>query len=202
MFEARGPATDLNSWAPLRPRGEHIKGQPVLCTLCGKDVIGPIDHLAYKHGIDIQKNRYVTREAHIEKMCSNVLVQHLIQDGGELNRLQGEIGSVERKLDRLNVGYQSMHGLPLDIVYELDRDHTSFVMSRQLGQTKKTLVDKLIDLRKAGLKKGRLYSYEGEGTYSEVLADLRGVLHRVEESLEMTRWDWEGYRDTEDKGDT
>lgn len=125
-------------------------------------------------------------------MCSNVLVQHLIQDGGELNRLQGEIGSVERKLDRLNVGYQSMHGLPLDTVYELDRDHPSFVMSRQLGQTKKTLVDKLIDLRKAGLNKGRLYSHEGEGTYSEVLADLRGVLHRVEESLQMTRWDWEG----------
>lgn len=170
------------------------------CELCGKDILGPLDHLAYNHGIDIQKNRYVTREAHIERMCSKVLVQHLIQDGGELNRLQGEIAIVERKLKRLNVGYKSMHGLPLYLVYELDRDHPSFVMSRQLGQSKKTLVDKLIDLRKAGLKKGRLYSCAGEGTYSEVLADLRGVLHRVEESLEMARWDWEGWRDAGDKG--
>lgn len=162
------------------------------CTLCGENIVGPLDHLAFTHGIDIQKNRYVTREAHIEKMGSNVLVQHLIQDGGELNRLQGEIGVVERKLKRLNVGYQSMHGLPLDVVYELDRDHPSFVMSRQSGQTKKTLVDRLVNLRKAGLKKGRLYSREGEGTYSEVLADLRGLLHHMEESLEMARWDSEG----------
>lgn len=73
-------------------------------------------------------------------------------------------------------------------------------MSRQLGQSKKTLVNKLIDLRNAGLKKGRLSSREGRGTYSEVLADLRGVLHRVEESLEMARWDWEGWRDAGDKG--
>lgn len=136
------------------------------------------------------------------KMCTDVLIQHLIQDGGELNRLQGEIGIVERKLERLNVGYQSMHGLPLDLVYELDRAHPSFIMNPQSGQTKKALIDRLVNLRKAGLKKGRLYFRGGEGTYSEVLADLRGFLHRVEESPEMARWDWEGWRDTEDKGDT
>lgn len=142
--------------------------------LCEEEVIAPLDHLAYQHGIDTPKNRYTTRLAHIVKMHRDIVVQHLVQDGGELNRLQGEILVAEVKLGRLDSEYQSQHGLPLDVVYVTDRDHPSFAVNRE--QKKQALVIKLIKLREAGLRKGELYSGEGQGTYSQVLADLKQAL--------------------------
>lgn len=154
-----------------------MKGEPVPCPLCPQKIIAPKDHLAFDHGIDTVRNRYTTRAAHINKIPQVFVVQHLIQDGAELNRLQGAIWAVEEKLKRLNKDYQSKHKLTLSKVYEVSHNHPSFTLSRQKeGQEKKDLDKKLVTLREAGLEQGKLYHGQGEGTYSEVLADLQKAL--------------------------
>lgn len=171
------------------------------CKLCGQMVVAPVDHLAYQHGIDNVLNRYTTREAHIVKMRSDVVVQHLIQDGAELNKLRADILAVNLKLYRLNTGYQSIHGLSLIGDWVMDRDHPSFTMNRQQGRTKQGLVEKLVGLRKAGLLQGKLYSSGGEGSHSEVLADLKEVLVKMEKSQKMADPDLEGWEIIEDNDD-
>lgn len=154
-----------------------MKGKPVPCALCGEKIIAPLDHLAYKHGIDTVANRYTTRAAHIKKIGGEFVVQHLIQDGAELNRLQGAIWAVEDKLKRLVKGYQSKHNLPLHIIYEVSRNHPSFVFNRQKGGLRRKDLDhKLVELRGVGLMQGELHNGQGQGTYSEVLADLQKLL--------------------------
>ncbi|KAG6361056.1 hypothetical protein INS49_009276 [Diaporthe citri] len=175
------PEGGILGWAPPRPRGKHVKGKPVACKLCGQPSVAPVDHLAYQHGIDNPANRHTLREAHVVKMHGNVVAQHLVQDAAELNDLMANILAVERKICGLNPGYQGRHGLPVIGRWETDRNHSSFNMNGKQGQTKQALVDKLVGLRMAGLRQGRLYSREGWGTYGEVLADLEGVLARMEE---------------------
>ncbi|KAK7697365.1 hypothetical protein SLS64_013608 [Diaporthe eres] len=191
----------IPDWAPPPPRGKHVKGQPVACQLCGRAVVAPLDHLAYQHGIDNRVNRYTLREVHIAKMNRDVVVQHLVQDGAELNQLMADILAIDRKLYSLPVGYRSRHGLPLIGRWETDCNHPSFIVDTKQGQTKQALVDKLVGLRMAGLRQGKLHSYVGFGTYSEVLANLKEVLTKVEESLAMASPDWEGWKDIEDKED-
>ncbi|KAK7705031.1 hypothetical protein SLS63_014197 [Diaporthe eres] len=153
------------------------------------------------HGIDNRVNRYTLREVHIAKMNRDVVVQHLVQDGAELNQLMADILAIDRKLYSLPVGYRSRHGLPLIGRWETDCNHPSFIVDTKQGQTKQALVDKLVGLRMAGLRQGKLHSYVGFGTYSEVLANLKEVLTKVEESLAMASPDWEGWKDIEDKED-
>lgn len=150
------------------------------CNLCGQKIIAPVDHLAYQHGIDNPINRYAPREVHIAKMHSEVVIQHLVQDAAELNKLMADILAVSRKLDDLNVGYQNRHGLLVIGHWETDRNHPSLTMNRQKGQTKQALVEKLVGLRGAGLRRGTLCTREGSGTYGEVLAELKGLLARLE----------------------
>lgn len=178
-----------------------MKGKPVACKLCPQAVVAPVDHLAYQHGIDNPRNRYTLREVHVVKMRRDVVVQHLIQDGAELNQLMADILAIDRKLYSLNVGYRSRHGLPLIGRWETDCNHPSFVVDRKQGQTKQALVDKLVGLRMAGSRQGKLHSSVGFGTYGEVLANLKEVLVKVEESRAMADPNWEGWKVMEDNED-
>ncbi|KAH8763266.1 hypothetical protein F5883DRAFT_646423 [Diaporthe sp. PMI_573] len=119
------------------------------------------------------------RDKHIEKMGRGIQVQHLVQNAGELNSLREGIQEVERQLKRVDPSYRSRHGFPVHEREESDPDSPKFPST---GAYTKILTRMLIDLREAGKETGWLYSRVGQGTYSEVLADLKQVLAQATEA--------------------
>lgn len=147
------------------------------CVLCRDPIVAPKDHLAFRHGIDTPVNRYGVRWKHIVRMEEDVLIQHLIQDGAELNQLQRDILAIESELESLVKGYESTHGLQLNYRYEDHREDGGLYFEGNIGQRKQGLATMLVDLREAGLARG----IQGWGTYEETLADFKAILRAQKE---------------------
>lgn len=169
----------IRGWAPPPPnkKDDESTYKKMSCVLCRDTTVAPKDHLAFRHGIDTPVNRYGVRWKHIVRMDEDVLIQHLIKDGAELNQLQRDISAIEVELEGLVKGYESPHGLQLNYRYETDREDAGFYFEGNTGQIKQGLAKMLVDLREAGLKQGN----KGWGTYEEVLADLRAILRAQKE---------------------
>lgn len=170
------PEGGISDWAPPPP--SNIRNGPlVACTMpdCLDRIKVPEFHLEFSHGIDTPKNRYVVRYVHIRKMGREIMVQHLVQDAGEINSFRREIQQIELQLEGLDPSYRSKHGLP---VHQREETNPNSSLFPSKAPFKETLIKMLIDLRGAGKKKGLLRSRNEWGTYSEVLADLKEVLAR------------------------
>lgn len=145
---------------------------------CDKRTTAPVDDFVFQHGIDSPKNRNVVWTKHIEKMGRDIKVQHLVQDTGELNSLREGREEVERQLKRVDPRYKNRHGLPVHEREETGPDSPKFPSK---GAYRDILTKMLIASRKASKRQGWLYSRDEQGTYSEVLADLRHVLAQARE---------------------
>lgn len=176
---SQDPKGGIPDWAPPPP-GNCRQGPSVACTMpdCTERINVPEFHLEFVHGIDTPKNRYVVRPAHIMKMGRGIMVQHLVQDAGELNSFRAEKKEVELQLERLDPSYRSRHRLP---VHEREETNPNSSLFPSTAPFKETLTNMLIDLREAGKTKGLLRSRNEWGTYSEVLAELKEILARAME---------------------
>lgn len=173
---SQDPEGGIPDWAPALP--SNIRNGPlVACTMpnCPDSIKVPEFHLEFSHGIDTPKNRYVVRREHIQKMGRGIMIQHLVQDAGEINSFRRDIQEIELQLERLDPSYRSKHGLP---VHKREETNPKSSLFPSKAPFKETLIKMLIDLREAGKKKGLLRSRNEWGTYSEVLADLKEVLAR------------------------
>lgn len=173
-LDSQDPEGGIPDWAPPPPSNIRT-GPRVACTMpdCPDSIKVPEFHIKFSHGIDTKKNRYVVRPEHIKKMGRGIMIQHLVQDAGELNSFRREIQGIELELESLDPSYRSRHCLPVHEREETDRDSDLFPSKAPF---KDTLARMLIDLREAGKQQGLLLSRDEWGTYSEVLADLKQVL--------------------------
>lgn len=132
------------------------------------------DHLSSKHGVDVPEKTYSTDRSYIKRKAIEVLQHHIITDGKRLNGLKEGVRGVCRKLaERIPNLDPGFLGLDLTTTYRTD--------AAGLPKTKEVLTGYLLGLRTDGSKKGRLLCQPGqEGTWEEVLADLRKALERVQ----------------------